>query len=197
MAGRTCATRPPKRAGVGERDRREFPGFYASGLWLSGSGRTVGPVLPRPVRCADSQRRSASAQPGEIHRAHAIRQDVANLKAAITGKDVEGFIAALGQVFAWHGLPQRALPERRVYLQAVAEAVREETARCRGWADRTDRRAQFSSQPGCFIPDYSVAEYRKLLEFYVEILITRWTACQRNRSASTRAGEVGTGTARP
>src|SRR5215813_13698446 len=34
---------PPKRAGVGARDRRDFPGTYRSGLWMMGSG---GPIRP-------------------------------------------------------------------------------------------------------------------------------------------------------
>jgi 5-methyltetrahydropteroyltriglutamate--homocysteine methyltransferase len=33
----------PKRSGTGERDRREFPGFYTSGLWYSGSGGRIRP----------------------------------------------------------------------------------------------------------------------------------------------------------
>src|SRR5258708_11674410 len=37
------ASQPRKRAGVGERDRREFPGMYASGFWLS---RSRGPIPP-------------------------------------------------------------------------------------------------------------------------------------------------------
>src|SRR5262245_10190023 len=36
-------TEPAKRAFVGERDKREFPGFYKSGLWFAGSG---GPIRP-------------------------------------------------------------------------------------------------------------------------------------------------------
>src|SRR5258707_15133864 len=42
------ASKPRKRAGVGERDRREFPGMYASGLWLSGSGGPIRPGLSTP-----------------------------------------------------------------------------------------------------------------------------------------------------
>ena len=50
-------SKPAKRAGVGERDRRDFPGFYASGLWLSGSGGPVRPGFATPGR---RQRRSTS-----------------------------------------------------------------------------------------------------------------------------------------
>src|SRR5262245_25353811 len=41
---------PPKRAGTGGRDQRDFPGFYASGLWLSGSGGPVRPGFATPGR---------------------------------------------------------------------------------------------------------------------------------------------------
>ena len=40
--------RKPKRAGTAERDRREFPGFYASGLWFSGSGGPIRPGFATP-----------------------------------------------------------------------------------------------------------------------------------------------------
>src|SRR5262245_10010783 len=40
--------RSPKRGGPGERDRLDFPGFYASGLWHSGSGGPVRPGFATP-----------------------------------------------------------------------------------------------------------------------------------------------------
>src|SRR3954447_22163876 len=38
----------PKRAFVAERDRRDFPGFYESGLWFAGSGGPVRPGFSKP-----------------------------------------------------------------------------------------------------------------------------------------------------
>src|SRR5262249_58955142 len=42
------SNRTPKHAGTGGRDRRDFPGFYASGLWYSGSGGPVRPGFATP-----------------------------------------------------------------------------------------------------------------------------------------------------
>src|SRR5919199_2828191 len=40
--------RKPKRGGTAERDRLLFPGFYASGLWFSGSGGPIRPGFATP-----------------------------------------------------------------------------------------------------------------------------------------------------
>ena len=40
--------RKPKRAGTAERDRRDFPGFFASGLWFAGSGGPIRPGFATP-----------------------------------------------------------------------------------------------------------------------------------------------------
>ena len=40
--------RPAKSAGTSERDRREFPGFYDSGLWFAGSGGPIRPGFATP-----------------------------------------------------------------------------------------------------------------------------------------------------
>ena len=45
--------KPRKRGGVGERERRMFPGFYESGLWLQGSGGPVRPGYFKPGRPAE------------------------------------------------------------------------------------------------------------------------------------------------
>src|SRR5688572_18889451 len=39
---------PEKRAFVGERDKREFPGFFKSGLWFAGSGGPIRPGFSTP-----------------------------------------------------------------------------------------------------------------------------------------------------
>lgn len=38
----------PKRGWTAERDRRDFPGFFSSGLWFSGSGGPVRPGFATP-----------------------------------------------------------------------------------------------------------------------------------------------------
>ena len=165
------ATRPPKRAGVGERDRREFPGFYASGLWLSGSGGPIRPGFATPGQArpeATTQRVCTS--PVRYTGQAKIQQDVANLKAAIADKPVEGFIAALGPVSLGAGLHNEYYPNEEAYLLAVAEAVREEYRAIvdGGLIVQLDEPNFFTAW--MFYPDYSVDEYRRLLEFYVQII---------------------------
>ena len=165
------ATRPPKRAGVGERDRRDFPGVYASGLWLSGSG---GPIRPgfatpgqaRPTPTTQRVCTSAVKYTGQDK----IRQDVAHLNAALSGKNVEGFIAAIGPLTLGAGLHNEFYPTEEAYLSAVAEAVREEYRAIvdGGLIVQIDEPNFFTAW--MFYPDYSVDEYRKLLEFYVRII---------------------------
>ena len=59
--------KPPKRAGTAERDRRDFPGFFASGLWFAGSGGPVRPgfATPGEVRQLGAQVRVFGAR--EVH----------------------------------------------------------------------------------------------------------------------------------
>ena len=120
--------RAPKHAGTGGRDRRDFPGFYASGLWYSGSGgpvrpgfATSGPLLrdtPQQVRVCTS--------PVQYVGQAAIQSDIATLKAAIQGKDVEGFIAAIGPCSVSTGPYNDYYPSQEAFLFGAAEALREE-----------------------------------------------------------------------
>jgi 5-methyltetrahydropteroyltriglutamate--homocysteine methyltransferase len=164
-------TRPPKRAGVGERDRREFPGVYESGLWLSGSGGPVRPGFSTPGRPTTPQTERVCTGPVK-YTAHAqIKSDTEYLKAALAGKDgVDGFVAALGPLSLGGGQHNEYYPSEEAYMQAVAEAVHDEYMAITdaGLIVQIDE-PNFATA-WMFYPDYSVAEYRKLLEFYVEII---------------------------
>jgi 5-methyltetrahydropteroyltriglutamate--homocysteine methyltransferase len=166
------ATRPPKRAGVGERDRREFPGVYASGLWLSGSGGPIRPgfVAPGRGQQPNAQRDRVCTSPIKYIAQDQIKQDVANLQAALAGKDVEGFIAALGPLSLGAGSHNEYYADEETYLMAVAEAVREEYKAITdgGLIVQIDEPNFFTAW--MFYPDYTVAEYRALLELYVEVI---------------------------
>jgi hypothetical protein len=75
MSGFNTVDRPaglqPKRGFSGERDLKDFPGFYESGLWFAGSGGAVRPGFakpgsgkpaissPTPPGCAPAPRRSS------------------------------------------------------------------------------------------------------------------------------------------
>src|SRR3972149_6003472 len=59
--GPADAAKPPKRAGTAERDRRQFPGFYASGLWFSGSGGPIRPGFATPGETRQPAQRETRA----------------------------------------------------------------------------------------------------------------------------------------
>src|SRR5579859_4184690 len=112
--------RKPKRAGTAERDRLQFPGFYASGLWFSGSGGPIRPgfATPGEVRQAGNRDTRACTAPITYIGQAAVAEDVANLKAAIEGKDVEGYVAALGPLSLGAGVVNQHYPTEQDYMQA-------------------------------------------------------------------------------
>src|SRR6266581_4876086 len=121
-------SRKPKRAGTAERDRREFPGFYASGLWFSGSGGPIRPgfATPGEVRQIATRDTRACTEPIRYIGQSAVAEDIANLKAATRGKDVEGYIAALGPLSLGAGIHNLHYNSEEEYMQAVADACRVE-----------------------------------------------------------------------
>jgi 5-methyltetrahydropteroyltriglutamate--homocysteine methyltransferase len=165
-------SKPPKRAGTAERDRRDFPGFYASGLWFSGSGGPIRPgfATPGEVRQINLRETRACTAPVTYIAHDAIKEDIANLKAAIAGKDVEGYIAALGPLSLGAGVRNEYYPSEEAYMQAVAEAVREEYKAITG----AGLIVQVDEPEFCtswmFYPDWSVEEYRKYLGFCVDVI---------------------------
>lgn len=163
-------SKPPKRAGVGERDRREFPGFYESGLWLSGSGGPIRPGFFTPG--APPRPTTERVCTGPIsYTAHAVIQnDVATLKAALEGKPADGFVAALGPLSLGAGARNAYYPSEEAYMVAVAEAVREEykAVTDAGLIVQIDE-PEFATS-WMFFPDWTVEEYRTYLEFCVEVV---------------------------
>jgi 5-methyltetrahydropteroyltriglutamate--homocysteine methyltransferase len=163
-------SKPPKRAGVAERDRRDFPGFYASGLWLSGSGGPIRPgfMPPGPPRTPTTSR--VCTGPVAYTAQAQIASDLNSFKAALQGKDVEGFVAALGPLSLGASSRNEYYPNEEAYMTAVAEAVREEyraIARA-GFIVQIDE-PEFATS-WMFYPDWSVEEYRKYLEFCIGII---------------------------
>ena len=166
------AARPPKRAGTAERDRRQFPGFYASGLWFSGSG---GPIRPgfatlTEVRQGALRETRACTGPVKYTGQAAVNADIANLKAAIAGKDVEGYIAALGPLSLGAGIRNEHYASEAEYLMAVADACRQEYKAITdaGFIVQVDEPEFCTSW--MFYPDWDVSQYRQYLEHAVEIL---------------------------
>src|SRR5512146_1009255 len=120
--------RPPKRDGVGGRERRMFPGFYESGLWLQGSGGPVRPGFFTPGRPAERTTERVATGPVAYTGHAAIKADVDALTKALAGKpaEVEGFVAALGPLSLGAGARNEHYSSEQEYMMAVAEVVREE-----------------------------------------------------------------------
>jgi 5-methyltetrahydropteroyltriglutamate--homocysteine methyltransferase len=164
-------SKPPKRAGTAERDRRDFPGFHACGLWYSGSGGPVRPgfAVPNQVRTTEQEGRCCTGAVS-YRGQQAVKSDIANLKAAITGKDVEGYLAALGPLSLGAGIRNEHYASEDEYMTAVADACHAE------YKAITDAGliVQVDEPEFCtswmFYPDWDVRQYRTFLEKSVEII---------------------------
>jgi len=163
--------RPRKRGGVAERDRRDFPGFYASGLWLQGSGGPVRPgfFTPGVVPAEPVNERVCTAPVTYTGQPAAIR-DVEALREGIEGKDVEGFIASLGPLSLGAVARNEFYSSEQDYMMAVADAMHEEykIVTDAGFVVQIDE-PEFATS-WMFYPEWSVEEYRNYLEFCVEII---------------------------
>ena len=164
--------RPLKRAGTAERDRRDFPGFYASGLWFAGSGGPIRPgfMTPGEVRTTNANQQRACTGPIKYTGQDSVQEDARNLNAAMQGKDVEGYIAALGPLSLGAGVRNEYYQTEDEYMMSVAEACGEE------YKAITDAGliVQVDEPEFCtswmFYPDWDVEQYRKYLGFCVDIL---------------------------
>jgi 5-methyltetrahydropteroyltriglutamate--homocysteine methyltransferase len=164
--------RPPKHAGTGGRDRRDFPGFYASGLWYSGSGGPVRPgfATPRPPLRDNPQQVRVCTGPVQYVGQDAIQSDIATLKAAIQGKDVEGFIAAIGPCSVSTGPYNDYYPSQEAFLFGTAEALREEYKAITDASLILQIDEPELATSWQFFPDMTVPEYRKYVEMLVEAI---------------------------
>src|SRR5690606_6843822 len=101
----------------------------------------------------------------------AIQADIAALQEALKGRDgVDGFIAALGPLSAGAGARNAAYDTEEDYMMAVAATMREEYKAITdaGLIVQLDE-PEFATA-WMFYPDWSVEEYRKHLEFAVEVI---------------------------
>ena len=164
--------RPRKREGVGERERRMFPGFYESGLWLQGSGGPVRPGYFTPGRPPERTTGWVATGPVTYTGHDAIKADTDALTEALNGKpaETEGFVAALGPLSLGAGARNEYYSSEEEYMTAVAEVVREEYKAITdaGFIVQIDEPEFATSWQ--FYPDWDVPRYRRYLEFCVEII---------------------------
>ena len=178
MRGRTTGwedaapgSRPAKRQGTAERDRRVFPGFYASGLWFSGSGGLPRPGFATPNAPARVQGQRIVVGPVTYIGQDAIKQDIDALKVALQGKqDVEGFVASLGPLSLGASSINEHYASEEEYMMAVAEVCRAEYKAITdaGLILQIDE-PEFATT-WSFYPEWSVADLRKYLAFSVEVI---------------------------
>jgi 5-methyltetrahydropteroyltriglutamate--homocysteine methyltransferase len=166
-----AGSRPEKREGTAERDRRVFPGFYNSGLWFSGSGGLPRPGFATPGFVRPPMGQRIVTGPVTYIGQDAIAGDIAALKVALEGKvDVEGFIASLGPL----SLGARSINEHysseEEYMFAVAEVCRAEYKAITdaGLIVQIDE-PEFATT-WSFYPDWSLEDLRKYLSFAVEVI---------------------------
>jgi 5-methyltetrahydropteroyltriglutamate--homocysteine methyltransferase len=164
--------KPPKRDGVGGRERRMFPGFYESGLWLQGSGGPVRPGFFTPGAPAEPTKERVCTGPVSYTGQAAIKADIDALSKALAGKDsdTEGFVAALGPLSLGAGARNEYYSSEEEYMTAVAECVRGEyrAIAAAGLIVQIDEPEFATSWQ--FYPDWDTARYRKFLGWCVEII---------------------------
>ena len=187
--------KPPKRAGVAERDRRDFPGFYASGLWLSGSGGPIRPGFCTPGAPRPPRPQARLHRPGQVHRARTvIKHDVAAPQGGHRGQGRRGLHRRARPAQPGRGRAQRVLPERRgVHDGRRRGGPRGVPGDHRRRPDRADRRAGVRDRldvlPGLDASRSTASTSSSASRSST----TRSTGCPRSRSASTSAGAAATG----
>ncbi|GAA0981515.1 cobalamin-independent methionine synthase II family protein [Acrocarpospora macrocephala] len=162
---------PPKREFVAARDKAEFPGMYASGLWLAGSGGPIRPGFSTPGAAPKlSTTERVCTSPIAYTGQDAIAADIDALKTALTGREADGFIAALGPLSLGAGARNAYYPSEEDYMFAVAEALREEYRAITdaGLILQIDE-PEFATT-WQFHPSWTVEDLRRYLESAVEVL---------------------------
>jgi 5-methyltetrahydropteroyltriglutamate--homocysteine methyltransferase len=164
--------KPRKRDGVGGRERRVFPGFYESGLWLQGSGGPVRPGFFTPGAPAEPTRERVCTGPVGYTGQEAIKADIDALTKARAGNDAdtEGFVAALGPLSLGASARNEYYSSEEEYMTAVAECVRGEyrAIAAAGLIVQVDEPEFATSWQ--FYPDWDTARYRKFLGWCAEII---------------------------
>src|SRR5713101_6729302 len=103
----------PQAHDVTARDRRDFPGAFAAGV---GPFRGTG-TANQPVFCIQPLKYVGQAN---------VQNDIANLKAAAQGLDVEPYLPAIAPGTVEHWLWNEYYPNDEAFLFAIADALHEE-----------------------------------------------------------------------
>jgi 5-methyltetrahydropteroyltriglutamate--homocysteine methyltransferase len=167
--------RTPLSVGTGGRDRVNYPGVYETHLWFSGSG---GPI--RPGFLIDGVRTGPTGTGGGMQRVvagplkytgqDAIKEDIANLRAATDGKNVEACIMSIGPLSVGGNAYNEHYPKDEDVLFATAEALGQEWKAIAdaGLIVQIDEPQLATSWE--FHPDWTVEETRKYIERAIEAI---------------------------
>jgi 5-methyltetrahydropteroyltriglutamate--homocysteine methyltransferase len=159
---------PPVRDVQG-RDRRDFPGFAAAGFPARFGGGPPGGGNLAPTAARQRQVVFCTGPVKYIGEA-AVKEDIANLKAAVQGLDVEAYLPAVAPGTMEHWLYNDYYKSEEEFLAAIADAMREEYRAILDGGlilqiddpDLPDGWQMF--------PDMSVPEYRKYAQARIEAL---------------------------
>jgi len=167
--------RPPKNAGYWGRDGKNFPGFIASGLSSAGSGGPIRPGFFQPGGDQGTRRGGSATQrvvtgPIKYTGQEAIKQDVANLKAAIEGKGVEGCIMAIGVGTFCAGPYNEYYRDQRDFLFGAAEALHEEYKVITDAGLIVQLDEPEIARAWHFFPDWTIEQYRNYVDLLVEAI---------------------------
>jgi 5-methyltetrahydropteroyltriglutamate--homocysteine methyltransferase len=154
-------TLPPRN--INARDLREFPDFFSSGGGGFGRGRAAAAIggFPAPMVCTS---------PITYAGIDTTRLDIVNMKAALQGLDVEGFLPAVAPGTIEHWLYNQHYQTDEDLLFAVADAMHEE------YKAITDAGLNLQiDDPDLpdgwqMFPEMSVADYQRYAEVRVEAI---------------------------
>ncbi len=144
----------PPRPQTSLRDRKRFPGAFSE--LMTGGGGIAPPIFTGPI---------------SYHGQEAIKVDIANLKAAIEGKDVpEAFISAVS-VGSFARLQNRYYKDDHDYLFALADAFHEEYKAITdaGFILQLDEPG-FATMWDMFDPAPSMEDYHKHVQVRVDAI---------------------------
>jgi 5-methyltetrahydropteroyltriglutamate--homocysteine methyltransferase len=166
LSGIEPASGPMPPRNINARDLREFPDFFATGGGgfgrnRPGAGATPPIVFPQPM--------VVTGPIGYVGQ-DTVKRDAANLKAALEGLDVEGFLPAVAPGTVEHWLYNQHYKTDEEYLFALADALHHE------YKAITDAGLNIQiDDPDLpdgwqMFPNMSVDEYRKYAELRVDAI---------------------------
>jgi 5-methyltetrahydropteroyltriglutamate--homocysteine methyltransferase len=147
---------------INGRDQVDFPEFFASGGGGFGRGRPGGvQVMPTQMVCIT---------PISYIGRSATLQDISNLKTALQGHDVEGFLPAVAPGTIEHWLFNQHYRNDEELLFAIADAMHEEYELITSSGLNLQIDDPDLPDGWQMFPDMSVDDYRKYAEVRVEAL---------------------------